>query len=132
MPGCPVISNCGTPNEKVSEFLDHHLQLVMKSGKSYVKDTGDFLENIKNLGRILEDAFLVTRDDVGLHPSIPRDVGLNELYEKLKKNQRKTLRLQIWLTWQNLYSKAVSMNLIQKSNCHWDQICTTICMYLHG
>ena len=44
VPGRPVISNCGTPTEKVSEFLDHHLQPVMKSGKSYVKDTGDFIE----------------------------------------------------------------------------------------
>ena len=48
--GRPVISNWGTPTEKVSELLDHHLQLVMKSGKSYVKDTGDFLEKIKSLG----------------------------------------------------------------------------------
>ena len=44
-PGRPVISNCGTTTEKVSEFLDPHVQPVMKSGKSYVKDTGDFLEN---------------------------------------------------------------------------------------
>ena len=42
IPGRPVISNCVTPIEKVSEFLDHHLQPVMKSGKSYVKHTGDF------------------------------------------------------------------------------------------
>ena len=55
--GCLVISNCGTPTEKVSEFLDHHLQLVMKSGKLYVKGTGDFLEKIKSLGRIPEDVF---------------------------------------------------------------------------
>ena len=32
VPGCPVISNCRTPAEKVSEFLDH-LQPVMKSRK---------------------------------------------------------------------------------------------------
>ena len=44
VPGCPVISNYGTPTEKVSEFLDHHLQRVMKSGKSHVKDTEDFLQ----------------------------------------------------------------------------------------
>ena len=30
VPGHPVISNCGTPTEKVSEFWDHYLQLVMK------------------------------------------------------------------------------------------------------
>ena len=85
VPGSPVISNCGTPNEKVSEFLDHHLQLVMKSGKSYVKDTGDFLENIKSLGRIPEDAFLVTTDVVGLHLSIPHDVGVKALYKTLEE-----------------------------------------------
>ena len=30
VPRQPVISNCGTPTEKVSEFLDHHLQPIMK------------------------------------------------------------------------------------------------------
>ena len=29
VPGCPVISNCGTLTEKASEFLDYHLKLVM-------------------------------------------------------------------------------------------------------
>ena len=47
VPGRPVISNCGTPTEKVSEYLDHHLQPVMKEGKSYIKDTADFLHKIK-------------------------------------------------------------------------------------
>ena len=89
VPGHSVISNCGTPTEKVSEFLDHHLQPVMKSGKSYVKDTGDFLEKNKSQSRIPKDASLVTADVGGL---------------------------QIWLTWQNLYSRAISLNLIQKSN----------------
>ena len=26
IPGCLVTSNCGTPIEKASKFLDHHLQ----------------------------------------------------------------------------------------------------------
>ena len=29
VPGCPVISNCGKPMEKASEFLDHHLKPLM-------------------------------------------------------------------------------------------------------
>ena len=80
-----VVTNCGTPTEKVSEFLDHHLQPVMKSGKSYVKDTGDFIEKIRNLGKIPKDSFLVTADVVGLYPSIPHEAGLNALYEKLEQ-----------------------------------------------
>ena len=34
VPGRPVISNCGTPTEKVSEFLDNHLQTIMRKGLS--------------------------------------------------------------------------------------------------
>ena len=34
VPERPVISNCGTPTEKVSEFLDHHLQPITKQGES--------------------------------------------------------------------------------------------------
>ena len=30
VPGRPVISNCGTPTEKVTEFLDYHLKPVMQ------------------------------------------------------------------------------------------------------
>ena len=39
VPGRPVISNCGTPTEKVSEFLDYDLQPVMKVGKMNLKDS---------------------------------------------------------------------------------------------
>ena len=48
--GRPVVSNCGTPMEKRSQFLDHHLRPIMKTGKSYIKDTDDFLEKLKYLG----------------------------------------------------------------------------------
>ena len=39
VPGRPVVSNCGTATEKVSEFLDFHLKPVMQERKSYIKDT---------------------------------------------------------------------------------------------
>ena len=50
--GRPVISNCGTPTEKCSEFLDHHLKKVMQKGWSYIKDSGDFIKKINNLDLI--------------------------------------------------------------------------------
>ena len=45
LPGRPVISSCGTPTEKVSEFFNHHLQPIMKQGESHIRDTGDLLAN---------------------------------------------------------------------------------------
>ena len=48
VPGRPVISNFGRPTEKASEFLDHYLQPIMRSGESYIKDTNDFFyRNLK-------------------------------------------------------------------------------------
>ena len=91
VPGRPVISNCGTPTEKMSEFLDHHLQPVMKGGRSYVKDTNHFIEKLKELGKVPSNAILVTADVVGLYPSIPHDAGLKALHEKLEERNDKSV-----------------------------------------
>ena len=91
VPGRPVISNCDTPTEKVSEFLDHHLKLVMQSGKSYIKDSGHFFEKIKTLGRIPDNAILVTADVVELYPSIHHQVGLIAHKEALDKSLSKKI-----------------------------------------
>ena len=71
VPARSVKSNYGTPTNKVTKFLDHHLQPVMKEGKSYIKDTTDFLNKLKGLGETTGGAILVPADVVGLHPSIP-------------------------------------------------------------
>ena len=89
--GRPVISNCGTTTEKMSEFLDHHLQPVMKGGKSYVKDTNHFLEKCKQLGKVPRNAILVTVDVLGLYPSIPHGLGLKALHEKLEERNYKSV-----------------------------------------
>ena len=83
--GRPVISNCGTPTEKVSEFLDHHLKPVMQKGLSYIRDCQHFLEKIKTIGSVPENAILVTADVVGLYPNIPHEAALKALKEALEK-----------------------------------------------
>ena len=45
-----------TATEKVSEFLQHHLQSVMKGGISQVKYKQDFLEKLKPLGKVPSNA----------------------------------------------------------------------------
>ena len=89
VPGRPVISNCGTPTEKVSEFLDSQLKPVMQSSRSYIKDSGDFIKKIKNIGTIPKDSILVTADVVGLYPSIPHEAGLKALEKALNSRTNK-------------------------------------------
>ena len=87
VPGRPVTSNCGTPTEKISEFLDHILKPVMQESWSYIKDSGDFLKKVKHLGPIPDGAILVTADVVGLYPSIPHKAGLEALRRRLNKRE---------------------------------------------
>ena len=91
VPGRPVISNFGTPTEKVSEFLDFRLKPVMQSSKSYIKDSGDFIRKIKDIHYIPSNVVLVTADVVGLHPSIPHDSGLETLKNILDKRKNQNI-----------------------------------------
>ena len=87
VPGRSVISNCGSPMEKVSEFLDHHLKPIMQEVLSYIKDTVDFLKKVQNVGKIPQDSILVTADVVGLYQSIPHNAGLKALKDTLNCRQ---------------------------------------------
>ena len=63
VPGRPVISNCGNPTEKISEYLDHILKPVMQESWSYIKDSGDILKG-KHLGQIPDETFEITTEDI--------------------------------------------------------------------
>ena len=82
--GRPVISNCGTPTEKVSGFLDRHLQPIMKQGESYIRDTRDFLAKVKASGEVAKEAILVTADVVGLIPTS----HIVKVWASLKNNMK--------------------------------------------
>ena len=84
VPDRPIISNCGSPAEKTSEFLRHHLQPIIKAALSYIKETNDFLSKLKNLGKIPENAFVVTTDVVGLYLSIPHNEGLKSFKKAIQ------------------------------------------------
>ena len=84
-----MISNCGAPTEKVSEFLDSHLKTIMQESWSYIKDSADFINKIGQIGDIPENAILVTADVVGLYPSIPHNAGLKALKNALDKRKQK-------------------------------------------
>ena len=108
VPGRPVISNCGTSTERVSEFLDHRLKPIMKAGKSYIRDTGHFLDKLKEIGKVSENELLVTADVTSLYPSIPHQDGLRARHTKLEEREDK----KALLAWWNLCLKIIILNLI--------------------
>ena len=67
------------------------MQPIMRKGWSYIRDSQDFINKSRKLGKIPEDAILVTVDVVGLYPSIPHNVGLRALKEALEKREQKKI-----------------------------------------
>ena len=61
----------------------------MRAGKSYIRDTGHFWDKLKELGKVSENALLVTADVTSLYPSIPHEDGLRALYTKLEERKDK-------------------------------------------
>ena len=90
VPERPIISNCGNPTEKVSEFLDFDLNNIMQKGGSYIQDSNDFKSKFKNID-ISNDALLVNAYVVGLYPSIPHEANLIALREALDKKTHKEI-----------------------------------------
>ena len=84
-PGRPVISGCGTPTEKISEFVDYHLKPLVTTIPSFVKDTNDFLHKLTDIDSLPQNAILVTIDVVGLYPHIPHNEGLDAIRRALDK-----------------------------------------------
>ena len=83
VPSRPVVSNCGTPTERISVFVDYHINPIVKCLPSVLVDTSDFLRRLENVGYIPETAIFGTIDVVGLyHAHIPHDEGLHGQYEE--------------------------------------------------
>ena len=63
------ISNCGYYTENISAFIDHHNKSFSKCVKSYIKDTNNFLQKLRELPKLPNDTILCTIDVVGLYPN---------------------------------------------------------------
>ena len=51
----------------------------MQDSWSYIKDSGDFVKKIKNIGKIPDGTILVTTNVAGVYPSISHGAGLEAL-----------------------------------------------------
>ena len=54
VPGRPVISNCWTATEKISEFVDYHINTLYIITLHVLSDISGFLRKLENLGYIPE------------------------------------------------------------------------------
>ena len=74
-PGRPIVSANRHPTEKISEFVDLHLQLHVNSLPSYLKGTTDYLRKLQESGPITPETLLVSLDVTSLYTNIPHEHG---------------------------------------------------------
>ena len=75
-PGRPTVSSNSHPTERLSHFVDYHLQPLVHKLPSFVKDTNDFLK-LLTIGNLPTNSLLVTLDVSSLYTNIPHNEGIN-------------------------------------------------------
>ena len=83
-PGRPIVSACSSSTENISKYLDYVLNPVMQHLPSYVKDTTDFINKIKNI-KLKKDCYFVTLDVSSLYTNIPHGEGIDACKYFLRK-----------------------------------------------
>jgi hypothetical protein len=89
-PGRPIVSDCSSESYRIAEYLDKILQPLSNKHASYVKDTYDFLEKVKNL-EVPDNAYLITLDIESLYTNIQTKDGI-EAVEKMFRRHPQGLR----------------------------------------
>ena len=84
-PGRPIISDCSSESYRVSEYIDHFLQPLASKHASYLKDTSDFLNKLKEL-KISENSLIVTMDVESMYTNIDHDSGLAAVKKAFEDN----------------------------------------------
>ncbi|WP_179117283.1 hypothetical protein, partial [Solemya velum gill symbiont] len=79
-----IVSGIGTPTEKMAEVAEHELKKFVESSPSYIRDTVDFINKLKEINEPLPaDSILFCFDVCKLYPSIPKKEGLEACEEAL-------------------------------------------------
>ena len=80
-PGTPVVSSVNSHTEKLSAYVDEFLRPLAEKLPSYIRDTSDFIRQLRVLGQLPARCCLLTLDVSSLYTNI----GLTIVEEELAK-----------------------------------------------
>ena len=96
VPGRPIIAAIGSPTERISSFVDHNIKLLAQQQPSYLKDTKEFLNRIKNL-QVQDDTYIITADVSSLYTNIPHNEGIEACKHFLKERPHASVPTNVLL-----------------------------------
>lgn len=83
-PGRPIVSDCNSETYQTAEFIEYYLNPISTLHPSYIKDTFDFLQKIKDLTMPI-GCILFTIDIDSLYTNIETKSGLMSVNKWFKK-----------------------------------------------
>ena len=87
-PGRPIVSANDCATERISAFVDHFLNPLVKETRSYIQDTTDFLNQIEKVGHVKKNTILGTLDVTSLYTNIPNSEGISAISEILDEKRK--------------------------------------------
>ena len=118
-PGRPIVSSNSHPTERLSHFVDYHLQPLVHKLPSFVKDTNDFLNKLLTISNLPTNSLLVTFDVSSLYTNIPHKEGINACEQFLHTSSNKTIPTS---TLCDLIRMILTMNNFAFNDNHYLQI----------
>ena len=89
IPGRPICSSINHPTSNISKFIDEHIKSYVPKTNSYVRDTQHFISRLKQLGKIPDNALLVTLDVSSLYTNIPNHEGILAVADHIRRDPEK-------------------------------------------
>ena len=84
----PIVATCGTVLSNLSKWLDYKLKKLLPFMTTYIKDSNDLRQKLKELGHLPENARLVVADAISMYPSIDTEHALRILRKLLEEWKR--------------------------------------------
>ena len=135
-----MVSSVGCHTEKISKFVDHHLQPMNRNLESYVQDTTDLVKKLDSLPEDpRKDTILVTLDVRSLYTNIPNNEGLDAIKTYFRNRAATGDRilskvictfLTLILTLNNFVFNGE--NYVQTNGASMGTMCPHLCLPFHG
>ena len=120
IPECrPIVSDINSESYNVNGFLDYHINPLSIKHETYIKDTYDFLQKVRN--RIInKEWILVTGDVTSLYTNMNINRTIAMCKTKLSKNTRHRADLIsiCLICWKSLLKTMISKSMYSGINKH--------------
>ena len=119
--GRPIVSAISCPTEKISQFLDGIFQKIVTNLPTYIKDTNDVLNILKNtdLCSTTNEWSLFTMDVKALYTSIPHSDGLQAIRHFVEHHPTPDVSPTAIV---RLTELVLTLNSFEFNGCFFDQI----------